>query len=103
MTVQQFAARFKDPFLREAVRFFIDAPGWPMPQFPMVVMAGFVKSGVTEAGAPLGGSQQVAFHIADLYKQLGGETHFNSRVTDLIIENDRVVGIKLEDGIRAEG
>jgi phytoene dehydrogenase-like protein len=98
VTIQQFAARFKDPFLREAVRFFVDAPGWPMPQFPMVVMAGFVKSGVTEAGAPLGGSQQVVFHIADLYRQLGGQIHYNSRVTDLIIENDRVAGIKLKDG-----
>jgi phytoene dehydrogenase-like protein len=64
----------------------------------MVVMAGFVKSGVVEAGAPLGGSQKVAFHIADLYKQLGGETHYNSRITDLIIENDRVAGIRLKDG-----
>jgi phytoene dehydrogenase-like protein len=98
MTFQQFADRFKDPFLRIAVRFFIDAPGWPMPQFPMVVMAGFVKGGVTEAGAPLGGSQKVAFHIADLYKQLGGESHYNSRITGLIIENDRVAGIRMKDG-----
>ena len=98
VTVQQFAARFKNPFLREAVRFFIDAPGWPMPQFPMMVMAGFVKGGVVEAGTPLGGSQQVAFHIEDFYKQLGGKTHYKSRVTDLIIENDRVAGIKLKDG-----
>jgi phytoene dehydrogenase-like protein len=98
VTIQQFATRFKDPFLQEAVRFFIDAPGWPMPHFPMVVMAGFVKGGVVEAGTPLGGSQKVAFHIADLYKQLGGETHYNNRVTDLIIENDRVAGIKLKDG-----
>jgi phytoene dehydrogenase-like protein len=98
VTFQQFAARFKDQFLREAVRFFIDAPGWPMPQFPMAVMAGFVKSGVAEAGAPLGGSQKVAFHIADLYKKLGGETRYNSRVIGLIIENDRVTGIRLKDG-----
>lgn len=98
VTFQQFASRFKDPFLREAVRFFIDAPGWPMPRFPMVVMAGFVKGGVSEAGVPLGGSQQVAFHIADLYKQLGGEAHYNSHVTGLIIEDDRVAGIRLKDG-----
>jgi phytoene dehydrogenase-like protein len=69
-----------------------------MPQFPMVVMAGFVKNSVTEAGAPLGGSQKVAFHIADLYKQLGGVTHYNTRVNNLIIENDRVIGIRLKDG-----
>lgn len=98
ITVQEFAARFKDPFLREAVRMFIDAPGWPMPQFPMVVMAGFIRSGVIEAGTPLGGSQQVVFHIADLYKKLGGEIHLKSRVTELIIENNRAVGIRLNDG-----
>jgi phytoene dehydrogenase-like protein len=98
VTIQQFADRFKNPFLRQAVRFFVDAPGWPMPHFPMVVMAGFVKGGVTEAGAPLGGSQQVAFHIADLYKQLGGVAHYDSCIYNLIIEDDRVVGIRLKDG-----
>jgi len=98
ITVQEFAARFKDPFLREAVRIFIDSPGWPMPQFPMVILAGFIRGGVTGAGAPLGGSQQVVFQIADLYKQLGGEIHYKSRVTELIIENNRTVGIRLNDG-----
>ena len=98
VTFQQFATRFKDPFLREAVRFFIDSPGWPMPQFPMPVMAGFVKGGVSEAGAPLGGSQKVAFHIADLYKKLGGETNYSSRIADLIIDNEKVTGIRLKDG-----
>jgi phytoene dehydrogenase-like protein len=98
VTLQQFAARFKDPFLRETVRFFVDAPGWPMPQFPMVVMAGFIRGGVTEAGAPLGGSQQVVFHIEDLYKRLGGKAYYNKKVTGLILENDRAAGIKLEDG-----
>jgi phytoene dehydrogenase-like protein len=98
VTLQQFASRFKDPFLREAVRFTADAPGWPMPHFPMAVLAGFIKNGVTEAGAPQGGSQQVVYHIADLYKKLGGEIHFNNRVTDLILDKDRVLGIRLEDG-----
>jgi len=98
VTLQEFAARFKNPFMREAIRFFIDTPGWPMPQFPLAVMAGYIKSSITEAGTPLGGSQKVAFHMESLYKQLGGKTHYNSRVTDLIIENDRVVGIRLKDG-----
>ena len=98
MTLQQFASRFKDPFLREAIRFIVDAPGWPMKQFPMVALAGFVRNGVTEAGAPLGGSQQVVYHMAELFKQLGGEIHCNSRVKDLIIENNRVMGIEMEDG-----
>ena len=97
-TIQDFAARFNDPFLQQAVRFYIDAPGWPMLNFPMIALAGFMKSAVTEAGVPLGGSQQVIYEIADLYKKLGGDIECNSRVTDIIIENDRALGVQIEDG-----
>jgi len=89
-TIQEFAQRFRDPFLQHAIRFFIDSPGWPMEQFPMVAFAGFVQSGITEAGVPLGGSQQVVFHMADLFRELGGEIRYKSRVADLIIEKNRV-------------
>lgn len=99
-TIQQFTAKFKDPFLGEAVRFFIDSPGWPMIDFPMVALSGLIRSGITEAGVPIGGSQQVVFHMEELYRQLGGEIQYKSRVTDLVVENDRVIGIELEDGSR---
>jgi phytoene dehydrogenase-like protein len=69
-----------------------------MEQFPMIPLAGFVNSAVTQAGAPLGGSQQVVFHMADLFRELGGEIHYKRRVTDLVLEHDRVTGIKFEDG-----
>lgn len=97
-TIQGFAGRFKHPFLREAVRFFIDAPGWPMPKFPLAIMTGFMKSSVTEAGSPLGGSQKVVLHIAKMYEKLGGEVKYESRVDDLIIENEIVKGTVLDDG-----
>ena len=97
-TIQEFASRFKHPFLKEAVRFFIDGPGWPMPEFPMAIMTGFMKSSVTEAGTPIGGSQKVMLHIAKTYKNLGGEIKYQSRITDLVIENDIVKGVVLEDG-----
>jgi len=104
MTIQEFASRFTDPFLRDAVRMAIDGPGWPMLRFPMVGLAGFFKSGVTEAGVPIGGSQQVAFTIAERFKRLGGEARYKSRVADVIIENDRATGVKLADGseVRAD-
>jgi len=98
MTVQEFASRFKDPFLRKAVRFFIDPPGWPMIQFPMVALTGFMRTAVTEAGAPLGGSQQVVFHMAELYSQLQGESQYKSKVKDLVSDNNGGTGIILEDG-----
>jgi phytoene dehydrogenase-like protein len=97
MTIQEFAGRFKDPFLRNCVRFFMDPPGWPMLRFPMVALAGMMKA-FTESSVPIGGSQQVAFRVADLYKELGGEIRFRSKVSDVIIENNAAVGIRLEDG-----
>ena len=98
MTVQHFASRFQDPFLKQAIRFFIDAPGWPMPDFPMVALTGFVKGAIVDAGVPLGGSQKVAFHMADLFTQLGGSIHYGKRVTELIMSGDRVEGVRLENG-----
>jgi phytoene dehydrogenase-like protein len=97
LTIQEFAQRFKDPFLQNAVRFFIDAPGWPMRRYPMVAMSGIMES-FYDAGVPMGGSQDVIFKIAELYKKLGGEIYYKSRATDLIILRDQVIGIKLEDG-----
>jgi phytoene dehydrogenase-like protein len=99
VTIQEFADRFHDPFLREAVRMFIDGPGWPMPGFPMVGLAGFLKSAVTEAGAPAGGSQPVAFTIAERFRQLGGDLRQKTRVAGLLVENDRALGVRLVDGL----
>ena len=41
-----------------------------------------VRTGVTEAPAPLGGSQQVVYHMADLFKEAGGELHLPGEETD---------------------
>ncbi len=97
-TIQDFAQKFKHPFLRMAVRFFIDLPGWPMPDFPLALMTGFMKSSVIEAGTPMGGAQKVAFYLADRFESMGGELKYNSRICDLIIENNIVKGVILEDG-----
>lgn len=98
LTIQEFVQRFRDPFLRDAVRFLIDAPGWPMPRFPMVALAGWLQSAVLEAGVPLGGSHGVILRMVDHYEALGGEVFYKSHVTDVIVENDRAVGVRLEEG-----
>jgi len=97
MTIQEFAQRFKDPFLRNAVRFVIDSPGWPMVRYPMIALAGFMKSAY-EDGVPLGGSQKVVFQMAEMFQQLGGEIHYKSKATEVILKNDQAVGVRLEDG-----
>jgi phytoene dehydrogenase-like protein len=97
LTLQEFVARLKDPFLARALRSSVDTPGWPMLRYPMVALLGFAKGG-GGAGYPLGGSQKVVFKIAKLYKKLGGKIHYKSRVEDVLIENDKAVGVRLEDG-----
>ena len=97
-SLQDYAALFKDPFLRDAVRFLVDCPGWPMPDFPMITLAGYINTSVVKSGVPLGGSQQVAFKISDLFRDLGGELKFNKRVSDLIVKDNNVSGVRLENG-----
>ena len=97
-SLQEFAARFRSPFLREAIRMSVDTPGWPMPRFPMPVLGGFARSAVTDSGVPIGGSNKAVRGIAERYERLGGAVRCRSRVVDLIIEGDRVTGVRLEDG-----
>lgn len=97
-TIQEFAERFRDPFLRDAVRFFMDSPGWPMVRFPMAAMSGMLRSGVEDAGVPLGGSKKAIDDMAAYYRRLGGEVHYQACVEEIIIEGDRAVGVRLSDG-----
>ena len=97
-TLQEFAAKFKDPFLRDAVRFVADTPGWPMPGLPMIILSGFMNSAVIKSGVPLGGSQQAVSKTADLFTKLGGKIRYGSHVSNLIVENNRVKGITLDNG-----
>ncbi|MBI5490858.1 MAG: NAD(P)/FAD-dependent oxidoreductase [Deltaproteobacteria bacterium] len=97
MTVEEFADRFQDPFLRETVRRLIDTPGWPMPRFPVFALSGLVTGAVEGAGVPIGGSQPVVLGMAERFKKLGGELRLKTRVKDLLVERDRAVGVRLAD------
>jgi phytoene dehydrogenase-like protein len=98
MSLQDFAARFKDPFLSRAIRYQIDSPGWAMPGFPLLFMTGGATSTVRDSGYPLGGSKKVVFGIAERFEKLGGKFRYKTRVTDVIVEKKKAVGIQLEDG-----
>ena len=93
ISIQDFAARFKNPSLREAFPLI-----W-LPEFPMLSMlmtlAWMHKK---TAGYPLGGSLEFSRSIERRYLDMGGEVHYNSRVIKILVENNRAVGIRLEDG-----
>ena len=94
ITVQDFAKKFKNPFLR---KYFL-VP-FDMPDFSLIAMlftlAWFNKKKV---GYPVGGSMDFSRAIEKRFKDLGGEILYNKKVERIRIINDKASGIKLEDG-----
>jgi phytoene dehydrogenase-like protein len=95
-TIQDFACRFSDPFLRRA---FAATFGMEMPDFPVVgLMMTLAWMHNRDAGYPIGGSLEFSRGIEKRYLDLGGEIHYKSRVAKILVENNAVVGVRLTDG-----
>ncbi len=91
ITSRDFAQRLKNPELR---RYFENAPAFPMSMWLWVL--GFQHS--KSAGYVIGGALALVKSIEKRYRQLGGEIHFKSKVVKILVENDKAVGIRLENG-----
>lgn len=50
------------------------------------------------AGYPVGGSLGVADRMYQRFKELGGEARFKSNISEILIENNKAVGVRLDDG-----
>jgi phytoene dehydrogenase-like protein len=94
VTVKQFASRFSDPFLREAV---VDGLGFA--DFPLIgLLMTLAWMHNENAGYPVGGSLPFAQAIEKRYRELGGELHYQARVEKILVEGGRAVGVRLTDG-----
>lgn len=92
-TAAEFALRFKDPLIREAMREI-----W-LPEFSMFFMLfTFAYMHNKNAGYPIGGSLPMSMTLARRYTDLGGMIHYESRVEKILVEGDRAVGVRLADG-----
>jgi phytoene dehydrogenase-like protein len=96
VSIQDFAARFKNPFMREAFYQTINMynPDVPLMFMQLTVGASHLKS----AGYPIGGALEFTRAIERRYLGLGGEVQYDSRVAEILVEDDRAVGIRLENG-----
>jgi phytoene dehydrogenase-like protein len=95
VTIRDFAARFKNPFLREAVfqmRALFSADT-PVLLFQMALAMGHIKS----AGFPEGGALKLSQTIERHFRELRGEISYRKRVVKILVENNRAVGVRLED------
>ncbi len=95
VTTRDFAQRFKNPFLRQAFLIaFVDLPGFLL--VGMLMSLAWMHQKI--AGYPVGGSLEFARAIERRYLDLGGEIHYKSPVTKILVENDQAVGLRLADG-----
>ncbi|MFA5365210.1 MAG: NAD(P)-binding protein, partial [Candidatus Bathyarchaeia archaeon] len=93
--VEDYAQSFSDPFLQKAFATIqYDLKGVPV-LIPMIFMAAMSKG---DAGWPVGGSAALSNNIAKRYLELGGEIVYRSPVAKILVENNKAVGIQLEDG-----
>ena len=89
----EFSSRFKDPLIRQAL-----GEMW-FPEFSMFFMLftlAYLHS--KNAGYPIGGSLPLSLALEKRYLDLGGQVHYRSKVAEILVEADRAVGVRLEDG-----
>jgi len=93
ISMRDFSTRFKSPLLREL---FMDLwfPDTPLYFFMMSLSMLHQKT----SGYPLGGSFEFSRSIERRYLDLGGQCRYGAKVSKILVENRRAVGIKLEDG-----
>lgn len=95
LTLEQFAARFTDPFLRRA----FPCLQYGMPGVPAGIHLAFLAGCHNRVlGLPQGGSLEFARAVGRRYLELGGEVHYKSPVERILVENDRAVGVRLASG-----
>jgi phytoene dehydrogenase-like protein len=94
ITSSGFAARLKNPFLREAFLLLFDGEDLPI-LIHTIPLAYFDKK---SAGYPSGGAAGFTKKLEEKYASLGGTIHYNCRVDKILVENNAAKGIKLHDG-----
>jgi phytoene dehydrogenase-like protein len=93
-TNYDFAARLKNPFLREAFQLIYDGEEFPL----LIITFPLAFSDLKSTGYPVGGSLRFATRIEEKYLAFGGKIHYNSGVREILVKNDITTGILLEDG-----
>jgi phytoene dehydrogenase-like protein len=99
MPISEFVKKIKNPVL---ANLFNNALNWhDMPAFVPIWTLSLMGSG--DGGYPIGGSIPLAKSVEDRYINLGGKISYNSKITKILVENDKAVGVMLSDGSERRG
>ena len=95
VSIKQFADRFKNPFLRDALlqAKAIFSDDLPLLAFQMFLAWSHLKS----AGFPEGGGLRFSRSIEKRFLEIGGRIEYNSRVSKILVKNGYACGIRLEN------
>ncbi|MGP4002414.1 phytoene desaturase family protein [Streptomyces sp. 8N706] len=91
-----YSSKFKDPLLREAFNFILYEKHPAFPVLPFYFQ--LASHANLSAGVPEGGSLGLSRSIEQRYRRLGGEVTYNAKVEEVLVEDDRAVGVRLSDG-----
>lgn len=91
-----YSARFKSPVLREVFNFILYEKMPKFPVLPYYFQLACHANG--SAGVPEGGSLGLARSVEERYRRLGGQVTYNAQVEEVLVENDRAIGIRLSNG-----
>jgi phytoene dehydrogenase-like protein len=91
--ITQYAARYRHPFLREAM---VNIAGDARMSALVLVMVLAYRS-LKCTGFVSGGSQVFADAIADRYARLGGAVRYGTRATSILVESNRATGVRCAD------
>ena len=95
VSIEEYNRKFKNENLKEI---FPQLLGIDSRISMVILLLTLAWIHIKSAGYPLGGSLEFAKNIEKRYLSLGGKIHYNSKVSKIIVENNRARGIKLEDG-----
>lgn len=91
-----YSANFKSPVLQEAFNFILYEKH---PNFPVLPFYFQLASHATHsAGVPEHGSLGLARSIEARFLKLGGKVNYNTKVEEILVENNTAVGVRLSNG-----
>jgi len=95
VTIGDYAKGFRSSLLRQAFPWV----QYGIPEISMAMHLSFVAGcHMKTLGWPKGGSLEFSERIARRYLELGGQIHYRCRVEKILVEADKAVGVRLEDG-----
>ncbi|MCK4568350.1 MAG: NAD(P)/FAD-dependent oxidoreductase [Candidatus Thorarchaeota archaeon] len=89
----EYAEHFQNPFLKTVISYLFSPDG---PMWFVIMIVATVASG--QLGLFKGGCHTFVRSIEERYKSLGGQIQYRAKVEKIIVEDDKAVGVMLEDG-----